>query len=138
MVHCKQNNVDIKSFLAALLLVTSQTGSASVESREARSAKQSPAPSATRSKSWEDKSAQSRSRLARKQKFHFIHVRLGSRASALLVFFGASHPHGSRASPRMDRTGVFAITSDARPLQYAWRMVLLPRRLLMRTIILAG
>ena len=34
MVHCKQNNVDIKSFLAPLLLVTSQTRSASVESRE--------------------------------------------------------------------------------------------------------
>src|SRR6185369_9885417 len=34
MVHCKQNNVDIKSFLASLLLVTSQTGSASVELRE--------------------------------------------------------------------------------------------------------
>src|SRR3954465_7044404 len=34
MVQCKQNNVDIKSFLATLLLVTSQTRSASVESRE--------------------------------------------------------------------------------------------------------
>src|SRR4051794_35873561 len=34
MVHCKQNKVDIKSFLAPLLLVTSQTRSASVESRE--------------------------------------------------------------------------------------------------------
>src|SRR3954468_22785435 len=34
MVHCKQNKVDIKSFLASLLLVTSQTRSASVESRE--------------------------------------------------------------------------------------------------------
>src|SRR6476661_8321573 len=34
MVHCKQNKVDIKNFLAPLLLVTSQTRSASVESRE--------------------------------------------------------------------------------------------------------
>src|SRR3954464_5685798 len=34
MVHCKQNNVDIQNFLASLLLVTSQTRSASVESRE--------------------------------------------------------------------------------------------------------
>src|SRR3954454_6198034 len=34
MVHCKQNNVDIQSFLALLLLVTSQTRSASVELRE--------------------------------------------------------------------------------------------------------
>src|SRR4051812_16202642 len=34
MVHCKQNNVDIQNFLASLLLVTSQTRSASVELRE--------------------------------------------------------------------------------------------------------
>src|SRR3954469_9792936 len=34
MVHCKQNKVDIKSFLAPLLLVTSQTRSARVESGE--------------------------------------------------------------------------------------------------------
>src|SRR4029077_1056577 len=34
MVHCKQNKVDIKNFLAPLLLVTSQTRSDIVEMRE--------------------------------------------------------------------------------------------------------
>jgi hypothetical protein len=34
-------------------------------------------------------------------------------------------------------TGVFAITSDARPLQYVWRAILFAQETSMRTIILA-
>src|SRR3954452_18643481 len=55
MVHCKQNNVDIQSFLALLLLVTSQTRSASVESREVEALSNLRRRRPPRSKSWEDK-----------------------------------------------------------------------------------
>src|SRR6187200_3367112 len=86
MVHCKQNKVDIKSFLASLLLVTSQTRSASVETREVEALsnlrrRRPRGPSLGRT---------SRRKAAavslETQKFRFIHVRLGSRAAALLVF----------------------------------------------------
>src|SRR3954469_20931424 len=129
MVQCKQNNVDIQSFLALLLLVTSQTRSASVESREVEALSNLRRRRPPRSKSWEDKvgAKPQPSRSKTKISLHPCTSREQGLGPARF-FWGVSHPRGSRASPRMDRAGVFAITSGARPLQYAWRMVLLPRR----------
>jgi Protein of unknown function (DUF3551) len=134
MVHCKQNNVDIKSFPAPLLLVTSQTRSASVESREVE---------ALSNLRRRRPRGPSLGRISRR-KAAAVSLENKNFASSMYVsgagprpcsfFFGPDH---RSASPRMACTGVFAITSDARPLQYVWRTILFAQETSMRTIILA-
>src|SRR3954447_9593392 len=110
MVRCKQNNVDIQNFLASLLLVTSQTRSASVESREVE---------ALSNLQRRRPRGPSLGRISRR-KAAAVSLENKNFASSMYVsgagpwpcfFLGASHPRFSH--PRMACTGVFAITPDA-------------------------
>src|SRR3954452_2921479 len=105
MVHCKQNKVDIKSFLAPLLLVTSQTRSASVESREveALSNLQRRRPRGPSLGRISRRKAAAVS-LENKNFISSMYVS-GAGLRPCSFFFGPDHRH---ASLRMARAGVFA------------------------------